>query len=142
MDSGVPVVVKWVEGLKFVVEDDAGHAIVVDASRDAGGEGRGFTPGRLLLGSVAACSAMDIVAILGRKRQRLDRLRVEISGEQNEDYPRYYKRMHMKYVVEGDVAEEALREAIRLSMDRYCSVGATVAGRAQITTSYEIVRKR
>lgn len=142
MDSGVPVVVKWVEGLKFVVEDDAGHAIVVDASRDAGGEGRGFTPGRLLLGSVAACSAMDIVAILGRKRQRLDRLRVEISGEQNEDYPRYYKRMHMKYVVEGDVAEEALREAIGLSMDRYCSVGATVAGRAQITTSYEIVRKR
>jgi putative redox protein len=142
VDSGVPVVVKWVEGLKFVVEDDAGHAIVVDASRDAGGEGRGFTPGRLLLGSVAACSAMDIVAILGRKRQRLDRLRVEISGEQNEDYPRYYKRMHMKYVVEGDVAEEALREAIGLSMDRYCSVGATVAGRAQITTSYEIVRKR
>lgn len=142
MPEDLPVRVKHVNGFTFVATDEKGHSTVMDAVKEKGGEGIGFTPGRLLLASVGGCTAMDIVQLLRKRRVSFSSVEVYVGGEQESGYPAYYKKIRLKYVVKGkDVPEDEVERAIRLSKDVYCSVGATVEGRAVIETSYEIIRE-
>ena len=99
------------------------------------------TPMELLLVSVAACTAVDVVSILEKKRQVVTDYKVEISGERREDYPRAFTKMHVHHIVYGhDVSEQAVARAIELSDTKYCSVAASVRPTVEITTSFEILQ--
>lgn len=135
-----PVRVRWIERMQFLARDEKGHGIVVDVSPQSGGEGSGPTPGRLLLMSVATCTAIDIVSILQKSRQNLTGLEIRSRGVQAEAHPRYYKEIYLKYILKGKGLDKSrVERAIQLSEEKYCSVGATLRGRAKIITSYEIV---
>ena len=98
------------------------------------------TPVELLLVSVAACTAVDVVSILAKKRQDVVDYKVEITGERREENPRSFTKMHIHHIVYGhDVSEQALAHAIELSDTKYCSVAATVRPTVEITTSFEII---
>lgn len=98
------------------------------------------TPVELLLISVAACTAVDVVSIMEKKRQKVTDYRVEISGERRDEHPRSFTKMHVHHIVYGhDVSEQALARAIELSDTKYCSVAATVRPTVEITTSFEII---
>lgn len=98
------------------------------------------TPVELLLVSVAACTAVDVVSILEKKRQDVTDYRVEITGERREEHPRAFTKMHVHHIVYGhNVSEQALARAIELSDTKYCSVAATVRPTVEITTSFEII---
>jgi putative redox protein len=99
------------------------------------------TPVELLLVSVAACTAVDVVSILAKKRQDVADYKVEISGERREEYPRSFTKMHIHHIVQGHaVSEQAVARAIELSETKYCSVAATVRPTVEITTSFEILQ--
>lgn len=99
------------------------------------------TPVELLLVSVAACTAVDVVSILEKKRQDVTDYRVEITGERRDEHPRAFTKMHIHHIVYGhDVSEQALAHAIELSDTKYCSVAATVRPTVEITTSFEIIQ--
>lgn len=98
------------------------------------------TPMELLLISVAACTAVDVVSILQKKRQVVTDYQVEISGERRDEHPRAFTKMHVHHIVYGrDVSEQALAQAIELSDTKYCSVAATVRPTVEVTTSFEIL---
>lgn len=98
------------------------------------------TPIELLLVSVAACTAVDVVSIMEKKRQNVTDYRVEISGERRDEHPRAFTKMHVHHIVCGhDVSEQALARAIELSDTKYCSVAATVRPTVEITSSFEII---
>lgn len=98
------------------------------------------TPVELLFVSVAACTAVDVVSILEKKRQAVTDYRVEITGERREEHPRAFTKMHVHHIVYGhDVSEQAVARAIELSDTKYCSVAATVRPTVEITTSFEII---
>ena len=138
-DHEFPVKVDWVSKMQFVANDEKGHSIVLDTNPESGGGGTGPTPGRLLLMAVACCTAIDIVDILQKSRQRLTGLEVLSRGVQNSEYPKYYKEIYLKYILKGvDLEKSNVERAIQLSEEKYCSVGATVSGKARIITSYEI----
>ena len=107
---------------------------------DTKGERRSApTPVELLLVSVAACTAVDVVSIMEKKRQNVTDYKVEITGERREDHPRSFTKMHVHHIVYGrDVSEQALAHAIELSDTKYCSVAATVRPTVEILTSFEI----
>jgi putative redox protein len=99
------------------------------------------TPVELLLVSVAACTAVDVVSVLEKKRQAVTDYRVEITGERRDEHPRSFTKMHIHHIVYGhDVSEQALAHAIELSDTKYCSVAATVRPTVEITTSFEIIQ--
>ena len=99
------------------------------------------TPVELLLVSVAACTAVDVVSVLKKKRQAVTDYRVEITGERRDEHPRSFTKMHVHHIVYGhDVSEQALAHAIELSDTKYCSVAATVRPTVEITTSFEIIQ--
>lgn len=95
----------------------------------------------LLLVSVAACTAVDVVSILQKKRQIVTDYKVEIGGERRDEHPRSFTKMHVHHIVYGNnVSEQAVAQAIELSDTKYCSVAATVRPTVEITTSFEIIQ--
>ena len=102
----------------------------------------GFSASELLLAGVGACSAWDVVEVLRKKRQRLVALDVRVDGEQDADPPWAYRRISVQYTARGHGLDEAVvRRAVRLSVDRYCSVIATVRGGAEVVDSVEVVEE-
>ena len=65
------VKVKWIDGMRFVASDDQGHSIIMDVSKEHGGEDTGFSPMQLLLVALGGCTGMDVVNILQKQRQKL-----------------------------------------------------------------------
>jgi putative redox protein len=100
----------------------------------------GIGPMRALLTSLGACSGMDVVAILGKRKQELRSLKVVLKGERPEHgYPKPWLSVHVKYVLSGDLETKFVQEAIDESMAKFCSVAATLRPGVKITHSYEIL---
>jgi putative redox protein len=114
------------------------HSLVFDLPPPQG-QGAGPTPTEGLLSALAACTAMDVAAILRKKRQAADRYQVEVSGERAPDHPRVFTRIVVEHQVWGDVEREALRRAVELSSTRYCPVNAMLAGVVEIEHRYRLV---
>ncbi len=123
------------DGLRFVATTGSGHSLVLD-----NGEGdTGPRPAELVPVAVAACTAMDVISILRKKRQAVTRYEVEATGDQRESAnPAIFTRIDLLHVVEGpDVDVGAVRRAIELSATRYCSVGGTLStGSAEVHHAY------
>jgi len=129
--------VKWIDGMRFVATDSTGHSIVMDASKQVGGEGSGFSPLQLLLAALGGCTGIDIVDIMRKQRQTVDDLEIIVSGERVKEPPRIYNKIHVEYRVKGkDIKEKAVQRAIRLSEEKYCSVGAMLRAKAEVTSNY------
>ena len=130
--------VTWSGENVFLGTDTSGHTLVYDSAE---GTMKGISPMRALLTSLGACTGMDVVAILHKRKQKLRSLKILLSGERPEHgLPKPWKSIHVKYVLSGDSLEtKFVEEAIRESTEKFCSVGATLQPAAKITHSYEIV---
>ncbi len=127
--------VEWFKDYQFVgrIEGESCSVIL--------GEG-GISPMKLLLLSVAGCTAYDVVMILQKMREPLKGLEIEISGERREEHPRIYSRIHIHYRIYGNVEEEKAKRAIELSQDKYCSASAHMKlSGTELTYSFEVVRE-
>lgn len=128
--------VRWIGEKKFVGIDSTNHSVVLSTPDD----GVGMKPSELLLVALAACTAVDVVEILSKKRTPLSGLEIQISGEQDADPPWTFRKIHLKYILKGKgLTEKAVEQAIHLSEEKYCSVSATVRGVAEISWEYEIL---
>lgn len=135
--------VRFVEGLQFVGEASSGHAIVMDGDREVGGRDTGVRPSELLLLGIAGCSGMDIISILQKKRQAVSGFEILVDGTKADSHPKKFTRIAVHYVVRGrGISEEAVKRAVELSMEKYCSVKATLEGTAEITPTYEIIEEK
>ena len=120
----------------FIGTPPSGHAQTIDTNGD---RKAAPTPMEMLLVSVAACTAADVISILEKKRQDVTDYRVEIEATRRDEYPRAFTAFRIHHIVHGrSVSEKAVADAIELSDTKYCSVAATVRPAAEITTSYEI----
>ena len=130
--------VQWIRDFKFLATNEGGQSIVIDAT-EKDGRMLGVSPMELILMGLGACTGIDIVSILRKQRQELTGLEVNVSGERREEHPRYYERIHVEYVLKGKGLDESkVARAIELSEQKYCSVRAMLAGKAEITSSYRI----
>ena len=90
-----------------------------------------LSPVETVLAALAACSAMDVVSILDKKRQKFDSYQVDARGEQRGEYPQIYTRIDVTHIVEGTaVLESAVRRAVELSASKYCPVNAMISAGA------------
>jgi putative redox protein len=129
--------VKWVGGEEFVAQMPSGHAVPFDANRK---HNAAAGPMEMLLGALGACSSVDVVSILAKKRQKLVSLEVVISGERAAEPPAVWTKIDMVYRLSGAVEEKAARDAIELSQTKYCSVAAMLRKTAEITYRLEMSR--
>ena len=135
---GTTTTLHWLSGKRFVGVDSTNHAVVI-SSKD---EGVGVKPSDLLLIALASCTAVDLVEILAKKHMPLTSLEIITSGEQDADPPWAFRKIHLKYRLNGaGLTGRAVEQAIRLSEGKYCSVAATVRATAQITAEFEIIQQ-
>jgi putative redox protein len=134
------VKMKWGGGLKFEGTSAFGHRIVTDGSRKAGGEESGYKPTELLLFGIAGCTGIDVVRIMEKQRQQLTSLEIEIVAHQEEQYPKPFHTIEVKYIARGEnLDENKLAKAIELSESKYCVVSQTVQNQTKVVTSYEVL---
>jgi len=130
------VSIQWIGGERFIGIDSTQHSLVMSTRK----EGVGVRPSDMLLLAVGACSGVDVVGILLKKRIELSALDIKVSGEQDADPPWTFRKIHVAYVLRGKgLTPKSVEQAIELSEDKYCSVSTTVRGVAHITHSYQIV---
>ena len=131
--------VKWLDGVAFVGETGSGHAIVLDGAPAAGGRNIGSRPMETILVGLGACSAFDVVTILRKSRQSVTDCRVELEAERADAVPAVFTRIRMVFVVSGkELRESAVRRAVDLSAEKYCSATAMLRSSVEIIHEYRI----
>ncbi|MCK5274708.1 MAG: OsmC family protein [Alphaproteobacteria bacterium] len=132
--------VKWVEGTRFVGESGRGHAVVMEGMVPEDGVAIGISPMGMLLLGMGGCTAIDVVMILQKAREKVTDCVVEIEGERADEIPKVYKRIHAHYIITGHgLKPSAVERAIKLSAEKYCSATIMLAATAEITHDFEIV---
>jgi putative redox protein len=117
----------------FQAQGGSGGELVVDGSPEIGGEGRGMRPMELLLAAIASCASMDVVHILTRQREPLKDLRIITEAERKDATPAPLTRVHLRFVATGGVDPHKLARAVSLSVEKYCSVSASLDPTIQVT---------
>jgi len=128
--------VKWIGEEKFVGTSPSGHAITLDSDRESN---KAPGPMEMLLLALGACTATDVVSILQKKRQKLESLEVICSGERAKEPPTVWTKLEILYRLRGALDEAAVKHAIQLSEEKYCSVAAMLKKTATVSWRYEVL---
>jgi putative redox protein len=129
--------VTWTGAMSFEAEVND-FKIKLDADEAVGGKNTGPRPKPLTLVSLGGCTGMDVISILGKMRVVPEYFNVEVTGELTEEHPKYYHKLHIRYIFKGDdLPMEKLEKAVTLSQERYCGVSEMLRRAATIT--HEIV---
>ncbi|MGA8035213.1 MAG: OsmC family protein [Candidatus Acidiferrales bacterium] len=128
--------VTWKGAEEFEAVMPSGNQVTFD-----GESKKGTGPMEVLLGALGACTAVDVVSILAKKRQKLMGLEILVSGERAPEPPKVWTKLEMIYRITGEVEDKAARDAIELSKNKYCSVSAMLEKTAKITYTVVIVKE-
>ena len=122
------------EGMLFDGRSQSGHTIKFDAANT---HASGPSPMEAVLAALCACTSVDVVSILEKKREPLAGLTVSANAEQAAQPPRVFTRIHLTYRIHGPVGKKAAEDAVSLSKNKYCSVSKMLEKAAEITYSIE-----
>lgn len=123
----------WTGEMQFVARAEQGPAVVLDTPEG----GSGCSPMQMMLVAIAGCAAMDVVAILKKRRAPMTGLQVTVQGERAGDHPKRFTRVVLDFVVTGNgIKEKDVGRAIDFSMTKYCSAVASI--NAQVSHTFRI----
>jgi putative redox protein len=130
----------WERDLSFTGRAASGDLLPMASSSDKVG---GFSPMELVLLGLAGCTAMDVIAILGKKGERVAGFEVRVRAERARAHPRVFTRSTLLYRLRGDGLDRAaVEQAIELSTTKYCSVHAMLGPTVAIDHSYELLEAK
>ena len=122
--------------------NEAGNKIQMDAGPDDGGHELGFRPMQLLLAAFGGCSSIDLINILRKQREPINDLKITVTGEREKGaIPSLYTEVHAHFRLFGNINHEKAERAVKLSVDKYCSVAKTLEKSAKVTYSFEIIKE-
>jgi putative redox protein len=131
------IVTRMLDEEVYEATSESGNTVRVDMQKVENRKGQ--SPTELLLSAVAGCGAVDIVVILKKRKKAIVDFVIETTGIRREETPRRFTGIHCKYIVTSpDVTEEELQKVAALSLEKYCSVAATL--NCKITFSVEVIR--
>lgn len=113
------VTVRWDGNQRF----DAGvtgkqETIRMDGHRDAGP-----SPVDTLIAALAACTGVDVVDILAKRRTPVEGMSINVIGERANATPARVVKVTLEYKIRGAGIERVHAErAIELAVTKYCSV--------------------
>ena len=135
-DSWREISTSWQGGTAFLGTNIDGAQVQIGKLENQAGIG----PMEAVLTALAACSGDDVLSILKKKRQEVTELKVNARGKRAENPPKVYVEIHVEYIMRGgNLKEKDVAQAIRLSQEKYCSVGAMLGKTAKISTSFRLL---
>jgi len=131
--------VRWKENMNFVGIPDSGFPVQMDSDSNFGGTNGGVRPMEMVALGLAGCTAMDVLSILQKKRQKVTSFEVRVDAPRSADHPRVFTRAVINYIVTGKgVDEAAVLRGIELSFTKYCPVQKMLEGAFPMDLRYEI----
>ena len=130
-------VVRFAGDELFIGTTPSGHSVTFDTNSE-----RSIAPSpvEVLLVALGSCTAVDVIGILTKKRQRVTEYVVEVTGQRRDDYPRRYTSMIVNHILTGtNLSAKAVAQAIELSETKYCSVAATLRPTVEIQSTFKII---
>ncbi len=138
MPNGEPkAVIQWKGEDLFIGQTPSNNEVILDTDSV---RHSAASPMELLLLALGACTGVDVVSILRKKRQDVLDYKIEVRGQRRDEHPRSYKRLDVHHIVTGrNISEHSVAQAIELSENKYCSVAATLRPTAEIFSTFEII---
>ncbi len=128
------------DAFHFISSNQDGLTVESDGSPAIGGGNKAMRPMEMVLSAVASCSSIDIVMILKKQRQRLDDIQVTVEGKRAADQvPAVFTDIHIHFKMTGKIKEKKAEQAVKMSMEQYCSVSKMLEGTVNITHSHEVI---
>ncbi|MFD1095060.1 OsmC family protein [Salegentibacter chungangensis] len=116
----------------FETKNERGNIVLLDNKSEE--EPKGSSPMDLILRGIAGCSSIDVVMILKKQHHELDDLRVEVEGFREEGaIPNVFTKIHLNFILKGDLPAAKVKRAVELSMEKYCSVSKMLEKAAEIS---------
>lgn len=132
--------IKWIDAASFLGESGSGHSVVMDGPENSGGRNIGIRPMEMILIGMGGCTAFDVISILKKSRELVTDCVAELEAERAEDIPQVFTRIHVHFIVTGHrLKEAAVKRAVSLSAEKYCSASIMLSKTADITHNYEII---
>ena len=125
---------EWKQGMLFEGRTESGHSVTFDAAPE---HTAGPSPMEAVLAALCACTSVDVVGILEKKREPITGLTVSANAEQAAEPPRTFTRIHLTYRIRGKVTQAAAEHAVELSKHKYCSVSRMLEKAVAIDYSIE-----
>ena len=123
----------------FECSNSTGNKILLDNTSQPGV--KGVSPMESVLMAVAGCSGIDVVSILKKQRQNITNFSAEVEGERIQvDDAKPFKKIIVKFFLEGEIDVKKAKKAAELSFEKYCSVSKTLE--PNVAVLYEIFVNR
>jgi putative redox protein len=117
----------------FDLKNENGTICKIDSSKDIGGKNKGLTPMELLAGALAACISIDVLMILNKQHIEPKKYAVSIDATKKNSVPSPFEKIHLIFSIDMEIDLLKVERAIQLSIDKYCSVKASLNPKIQIT---------
>lgn len=114
------------EPFVFEVKNEDGAICIIDGSPEIGGKNKGLRPMQLLASSIAGCASIDILLILRKQKIELTHFSIEIESKRADAVPAIYEEINLIFTVNKEVNKEKLERAIKLTLEKYCSVSSSL----------------
>lgn len=108
------------------------HEVWMDAAKPHGGEGAGNSPTELLLMALSGCMGISIMSILDKMKQPVRSLQMELTGHQEEEWPKHFISYELSVYVEGECSAKRIWRAMKLAAEKYCPVSHSLSGSLQM----------
>lgn len=134
--------IQFIDNMRFLGVADSGHAVVLDTSKQNGGNGSAPTPMEMVLFALGTCSGIDVVSILRKKRIAIDHFSIDVTGNRRDEHPRIFTAIELVYKFRGpNLAEKrkALEDTVRLSQEKFCSVAGMLSATVNLSWRVEIL---
>ncbi|WP_323703128.1 OsmC family protein [Mammaliicoccus sp. Dog046] len=112
----------WHGKKTFKAQSQFGHEIISDASTENGGDDNGPSPVELMLSGLAGCTGIDVINIMKDRLVDVTEFTITVDDEREDSTSRAVKHVTLIFDIEGDVDLKKLKRAIKLSVDKYCTV--------------------
>lgn len=98
-----------------------------------------FSPMQLVLAAVGGCAGVDLVGMLKKRRRTINALRIESQARRREEIPRRFEEIHLRFILTSpDAGAEELGKLVTLSVEKYCSVSASLAPETNLSYSWAV----
>lgn len=126
------------DAFHYEVTNESGQSIQLDSSPDSGGHNLGMRPLETVIAALIGCSSIDVGMILQKGKQILRDYQVEARAERREEIPRIFTNIYLHFHLYGEIDPARAERAIKLSMEKYCSVTKILEPTANIYTEFTI----
>lgn len=128
---------RYVADYEFEAENESGNKLLIDMYPAE--QKRDFSPMQLLLAATGSCAAVDIVQILKKKRKTVWDLEIKSEGTRRDEIPKKFTHINLHFILfSPDTKEEEFEKVVRMGVEKYCSVSASLDPSIQVNHTVEV----